>query len=88
MQYLSIPFFLALLASVNAKCHTTGVSADGQNVQSFLNPICAGLMGYYLKNEKRHQCVTDLANQQWDFTLEVKLCLPSFCSALQRLTQE
>jgi hypothetical protein len=77
MQILSISLFLVFsAASVHATCFTGGASGVAANLEPLLNPICAGLMGFYLKKEQRHQCVTDSAGQQWDFTLQVD-CLSS-----------
>ena len=77
MQYLSIPVLLTFsVASVHATCFAGGASGLAANVQSLLNPICGGLQGFYITKEQRHQCVTDTAGQQWDFTLKVKTILP------------
>jgi hypothetical protein len=74
MQPLWAPLILAFsVASVHATCYSGGATGVAANIEPSLNAICGGLMGFYLKDEQRYQCVTDAAGQQWDFTLKVLL---------------
>lgn len=71
---LAIPAVFATLAY--ATCFTGGASGVAANVQGALPTVCAALAGFFVKNEQRHMCVTDAAQVQWDFTLEVCIVLP------------
>jgi hypothetical protein len=55
MQILSIFLFLVFSAAlVYITCFTGKASNVAVNLKPLLNPICAGLIGFYLKKEQRH----------------------------------
>jgi len=74
MQFLTIALLALSATFAHATCNKGGQAAVSTDINPFIPSLCTGLSGFYLKNEQRHQCVTDKNQIQWDFTLKVHNC--------------